>query len=73
MAEQKNQANEGEGNRTAARRYNEGASEHAKSGKVADEAKAARDAFEGAEGDELRRAEEAGRKRAAEEDPALDR
>lgn len=73
MAEEKTQRNEGEGNRTAARRYNEGATGHAKSGKVPEEAKAARETFEGAGGDEIRRAEEEGRRRAAEEDPTLNR
>lgn len=73
MADDRTRANEGEGNRTAARRYNEGATEHAKSGKVSDEAKRAREEFEGAAGDELRRAEEEGKKRAAEEDPAVER
>ena len=66
------QVNQGEGNKSAARDYNEKATDHAKSGKVdreADEAKKAVDT----EGDELKRAEEAGKEKMAEEDPELRR
>jgi len=49
--------NEGEGSRTAARRYDAGAEKMAKSGKVDELAKKAREALDGKEGDELRRAE----------------
>jgi hypothetical protein len=62
--------NQGEGNKTAARDYNEKASEHAKSGKVDREAGEAKEAVD-REGDELRKAEEAGKERIAEEDPEL--
>jgi hypothetical protein len=62
--------NQGEGNKSAARDYNKGASEHARSGKVEEEGKKAREALD-SEGDELRRAEEVGKSRVAEEDPEL--
>jgi hypothetical protein len=62
--------NQGEGNKTAARDYNEKASEHAKSGKVDEEGRKASEALD-REGDELRRAEEVGKSRIAEEDPEL--
>ncbi len=48
---------EGEGNRTAARRYNAGVEKTVKSGSVEKAAKAAEDALESDEGDELREAE----------------
>ena len=63
--------NEGEGNKTAAREYNEKATEHAGSGKSEPAAKEAEAAIEGPEGDELRRAEKVGKERMAEEDPEL--
>jgi hypothetical protein len=53
--------NEGEGNRTADREYRKGTEEFAKSGRVQEQAQKAADALDGAEGDELRKAEEAGR------------
>lgn len=53
--------NEGEGNRTADREYRKGTEEFAKSGRVQEQAQKAADALDGAEGDELRQAEEAGR------------
>ncbi len=62
--------NQGEGNKTAARDYNEKASEHARSGKVEEEGKRASEALD-SEGDALRRAEETGKSRIAEEDPEL--
>ena len=65
--------NEGEGSRTAARRYNEGQQEFAGSGKIKEKAKEAEAAREGAEREELERAEKAGKERAKEEDPALRR
>jgi hypothetical protein len=58
-------ANEGEGSRTAARRYNEGVARTMKEGHVDELAKKAKDALEGPEGDELRRAEEEGKGHAA--------
>jgi hypothetical protein len=55
-------ANEGEGNKTAARRYNEATEKFVRSGRVAPAAKEAEEALEGEEGDELREAEEEGRR-----------
>jgi hypothetical protein len=63
--------NEGEGNKTAARHYNEKAEQFAKSGKVDQKAHEAEDAIEGAEGRELERAEAEGKRHAAGEDPAV--
>jgi hypothetical protein len=50
------QANEGEGNRTAARAYNQQAERFAKSGKVEQKAREAQQAVDGAEGQDLARA-----------------
>jgi len=63
--------NEGEGNRTAAREYNKASEAFAKSGKVDKAAHDAERAVEGAEGEELRRAEEAGKRHSHGEDPKL--
>jgi hypothetical protein len=77
MNETKNtsqQRNEGEGNRTAAREYNEAQQRFVKSGQVADRA---RDAAEALDKDSIRRelehAEEIGRRHSAGEDPAIRR
>lgn len=51
--------NEGEGNRTAARRYNEATREFIDSGKVGEAARKAKEAVDGPEGEELRKAEAA--------------
>jgi hypothetical protein len=51
------QKNEGEGNRTAARRYDRAVEQTVKSGTVPEKARAAVRALEGPEGNELRRAE----------------
>jgi hypothetical protein len=67
------QTNEGEGNKTAARHYNDAQAGFAKSGKVADKAREARDAIEGSEGKELEKAAAAGKSHSAGEDPALKR
>ena len=56
--------NEGEGSKSAARRYNEGVREFVKSGKVDEAAEKAEKAIEGPEGDELKKAEEEGKKHA---------
>ncbi|QGM96895.1 hypothetical protein [Methylocystis parvus] len=56
--------NEGEGNRTAARQYNEAQRKFVESGKVDPAAKDAERALETNEAEELRRAEEEGRKHA---------
>ena len=69
----KTQQNEGEGNRTAAREYNQAQQSFAKSGKVEDKAKEARQAVDGPEGDKLREAELVGKRHAAEEDPEVKR
>jgi hypothetical protein len=55
--------NEGEGNRTADRRYREGAREHVESGAPDAAAEEAERALESNEGDELRQAEEEGKSR----------
>jgi hypothetical protein len=51
--------NEGEGNRTADRKYREGVRRHVESGASEPAAEEAQHALESAEADELRRAEEA--------------
>lgn len=65
--------NEGEGNRTAAREYNKATREHARTHDVDAEAKKARKALEGEQGDSLRRAEQTGKSRAKDEDPQVKR
>jgi hypothetical protein len=67
------QQNEGEGNKTAARTFNKEQSQFAQSGKVKPAAEDAERAVEGPEGAALRKAEEAGKSRAHEEDPAVNR
>lgn len=62
---------QGEGNYDAARRYNEAAREHARSGNVEREARDAQPRTAD-EARDLERAEQAGRSRASEEDPLLD-
>jgi hypothetical protein len=56
--------NEGEGNRTAARQYNEAQRKFVQSGKVEPAAKDAERALETEEAEELKRAEEEGRSHA---------
>ncbi|CAN0588884.1 unnamed protein product [Laminaria digitata] len=56
--------NEGEGNRTADRKYREDARKFAKSGKVENAAEKAREAIDGDEREELKKAEEKGKDRA---------
>jgi hypothetical protein len=67
------QQNEGEGNRTAARRFNEAEQRFARSGKVEEKAKAAERALEGKEGEALKEAELIGKRHAADEDPDVKR
>ena len=67
------QGNEGEGSRTAALAFDRSQTEFAEKGDVAGKAKAARDALDGAEGADLRKAEAAGRARSRGEDPELNR
>jgi hypothetical protein len=55
-------ANEGEGNRTAARRYNEGLRATVRAGKVGPKAREAARALDGPEGRALRRAEDEAKK-----------
>jgi len=57
------QKNEGEGNRTAARRYNQATEKFAKSGRVDEARSKAEEALRGPEHDELTRAEDIGRSR----------
>jgi hypothetical protein len=75
MAEKKDktQRNEGEGNRTAARAYDNAQQEFVRSGKVEQKAKEARKAVEGAKAGELREAELVGKRHVAEEDPEVKR
>lgn len=54
--------NEGEGSRTAARRYDEAVEKTVKSGRVEELAKKAEEALEGPEAEELREAEERGKR-----------
>lgn len=65
--------NEGEGSRSAARNFNQSSKEFVRSGKVDRAAKSAKDAVEGKEQKSLRSAEEKGRARAKEVDPAVHR
>jgi hypothetical protein len=71
MAEKKNLELEGEGSRSAARRYDEKASEFARSGKVAPAAREAESVFDSTEGTGDREAEQEGARHAKEEDPLL--
>jgi hypothetical protein len=59
------QANEGEGSRTAARAYNQQAERFAKSGKVEKKAREAQQAVDSEEGEELARAEAVGKSHSA--------
>lgn len=52
----------GEGNPDAARRYNQGVEQTVKEGHVGELAEKAKEALEGSEGEELRRADEQGKK-----------
>ena len=65
------QANEGEGNRTAAAAYNKGVRDFEKTGQVEKKAREAADALDGPEAAELRKAEQAGKEHSHGEDPAL--
>jgi uncharacterized protein (TIGR02284 family) len=67
------QRNEGEGNKTAAKEYNEQTTKFAQSGKVEPQAKAAEAARSGPEKKELERAEQTGKSKMKEEDPQLQR
>ena len=65
--------NEGEGSRSGARAYDQASEKFAKSGKVDEKAREARQAVDGPEGKELERAEAEGKRHAKGEDPALKR
>jgi phage repressor protein C with HTH and peptisase S24 domain len=65
------QNNEGEGNRTAAKQYNDAQKTFAESGKVDAAAQDAAKAVDGREGSEPHKAEEAGKRHAHGEDPQL--
>jgi hypothetical protein len=64
-------ANEGEGNKTAAREYNEAQRRFIKSGRVDEKARDAERALDGPERRELEEAEAIGKSRIAEEDPQV--
>jgi len=64
-------ANQGEGDYRSARLYDEHARRTAESGQVEKKASEAEKAIEGKEGDELRRAEEMGKRHSHGEDPQL--
>jgi hypothetical protein len=72
MADKFKPENQGEGNRDAARRYNESVEKHARSGKSEDAAEQAREDVDGPEAERLRQAEREGKKRIAEEDPEVE-
>ncbi|HEX4112148.1 MAG TPA: hypothetical protein VH020_06400 [Stellaceae bacterium] len=65
--------NEGEGNKTADRHYREGVKRTVQSGQVDKKAKEAERAYDGAEGKELRRAEQQAKQHSHGEDPALNK
>jgi hypothetical protein len=67
------QKNEGEGNRTAAREYNDAAHRFVQSGRVQESSERAKSAVEGSEKAELDRAEKVGKSKIREEDPAVER
>jgi len=72
MADKFKPENQGEGNRDAARRYNEAVKKHAQSGQSDDAAQKAREDLEGPAAEELRGAEREARKHIAEEDPEVE-
>jgi hypothetical protein len=65
------QRNEGEGNKTAARHYNEKTEKFAESGKVDEKAREAAQAVERDKAGDLKRAEQQGKSHAKGEDPKL--
>jgi len=67
------QANEGEGNRTAAREFNREQQAFAQKGPVEQKAREAESALGGAERKSLKKAERAGRRRSRGEDPEVKR
>ena len=67
------QKNEGEGNRTAAREYNDATRRFIQSGRVEESGERAKSAIEGGEKAGLERAEKVGKSKMREEDPAVER
>jgi hypothetical protein len=67
------QKNEGEGNRTAAREYNDATRRFVQSGRVQESGERAKSAIEGGEKAGLERAEKVGKSKVREEDPAVAR
>lgn len=67
------QSNEGEGNRTAARRYNAAQRRFVRSGQVEEKAHEAKKAIEGSEQREMERAEAIGKRHMTAEDPQITR
>jgi len=67
------QKNEGEGNRTAARAYNAATQKFAKSGRVQEQAEAAKKAVNSAQKVELEQAERVGKSKARGEDRVVGR
>ena len=67
------QPNEGEGNRTATRRYNEAQQRFVRKGKVEEKAHEAADALDSPERGSLERAEAEGKSHIAEADPEVKR
>jgi len=65
--------NEGEGNKTAARQYNEAQHRFAESGKVEEKAREAEKALHTSEKEELQRAEAIGKRHKVAEDPEVSR
>jgi len=65
------QRNEGEGNKTAAREYNRETTEFAKSGQVEGKAREAKQALQGSEADDMRKAEREGKSHSHGEDRLL--
>jgi hypothetical protein len=66
-------ANQGEGDYRSARNYDEHVRRTVESGQVEKKAREAEKAIEGKEGDELRRAEEMGKRHSHGEDPQLNK
>ena len=69
----KDAQNQGEGNRTAARQYNEAQQRFVKSGSVEEKAREAEDALETGQKSELDRAEAIGKRHSHGEDPEVTR
>ena len=67
------QENEGEGSRTAAKKYDQDAQRFAELGKVDEKARQAREAVDGPEGEELVHAEAQGKQHSKGEDPEITR